>query len=218
MSAPHAGKAEFFLFKGEPDQSPSHAERPYAFKAYALKHAADAGCQTLLWADASILPIRSLEPLWEKIERDGYWIARNGWTNAQWTSDLAYGDLFPSEMTNFGLERCREVNSKIPHVVATSFGLDLRHEVGQKILEEYHRLASQTLAFCGPWTNLTNGVSNDLRIRKCGPDSVLGHRHDQTALSVIAWRLKCQLTDCPEFFSYRGGEVDKTVIVADSTY
>src|ERR1700675_1035100 len=66
------------FWKKEPEGCPPHAEVPYAFKAYALKSAAEYS-DLLLWADASILPIRSLEPLWERIERDGFWIARNGW-------------------------------------------------------------------------------------------------------------------------------------------
>ena len=46
-----------------------------------------------------------------------------------------------------------------------------------------------------------------------GPD-VLGHRHDQTALSVIAWRLGVQLTNCPRWFSYAGGETEETCLIA----
>ncbi len=50
---------------------------PYAFKAFALQDAARI-YDMLIWADACILPIRPLDKLWERIERDGYWFARNG--------------------------------------------------------------------------------------------------------------------------------------------
>ena len=48
---------------------------------------------TLLWCDACIVPVRPLEPLWEKIERDGYWFCANGWSNYEWTAALAYWEM-----------------------------------------------------------------------------------------------------------------------------
>lgn len=208
-----------------PFYSPQHSEIPYAFKGWALK-AANATYQkkVLLWADASIVPIKPLARLWEKIERDGYWIARNGWTNYQWTADSAYPDLFPLYIRDADLRRLdplppgggfvyhvgsilmsQDINKRIPHVVATAFGLDLRHPIGRGIFDEYLRLA-QTNAFCGPWKNTPE--------TPCGPADVLGHRHDQTALSVIAWRLGCELSDCPDYFAYAGSETDQTILVA----
>lgn len=194
-----------------PPGSPSHRDIPYGFKAHAMNQAVKAGADAVLWADASILPIRMLDGLWTQIERDGYWICRNGWMNSEWTCDAAYTDLGVT----------REENARIPHVVATSFGVSMKHETGKRIFDEYLRLA-QTRAFCGPWMNskhadyasmLING-----RCAPCGPANVRGHRHDQTALSLIAWRNACTLTDPPQVFAYRGGETERTVLVADSTY
>jgi hypothetical protein len=194
-----------------PIRSPSHQEVPYAFKAWALKEAEEKGYTTLLWADACILPIRSLEPLWERIERDGYWIGSQagpepdkGYTNYEWTADSACRDLL-----GFAADRVREINRTIPHVVATAFGVNTKHPTGEAIQVEYLRLA-QTKAFCGPWTN---DPSNP-----CGPHDVRGHRHDQTALSVIAWRQGCKLTRWPEVFAYRGHEDERTILVADGKY
>ena len=118
---------------------------PYAFKAYALVEAAKQ-YDTLLWADACILPVQPLESLWERIERDGYWISRQGYNNYEWTADSAYPDLFPSVT----LDNARELQRRIPHVVATSFGLSMKHPQGRAFLSEYYRLASTTRAFCGP--------------------------------------------------------------------
>ena len=205
-----------------PPGSPTHAEIPYGFKAYALKAAIEAGATTLLWADACILPIAPLGPLWERIERDGYWISNNGFTNYEWTADSAYSDLFHGveDMP----ESVRAVNRDIKHVVATAFGISMEHPTGRAIFEEYYRLASETKAFCGPWANanyLGDGwpyAENPPRLMPCGPSDVRGHRHDQTALSVIAWRLGCQLTNAPDIFAYAGGATDKTILVADATY
>lgn len=211
-----------------PPGCPPHSEIPYAFKAYAMRRVADDDVNTLLWCDASIVAgERPLKDLFEKIEHDGYWIANNGWTNYEWTADSAYPDLFPESQDDW--DSAREENKKIPHVVATAFGLSRAHPVGKSILNAYYRLASETKAFCGPWINSEYGIGQSPvvaarewaapeRVAPCGPNDVRGHRHDQTALSVIAWRLGCKLTSCPEWFAYRGGETDKTCLVADGAY
>ena len=195
---------------------------PYAFKAYAMKEAS-ARHDLLLWCDACVVPIRSLEPLWERIERDGYWMGVNGYTNYEWTADSAYPVLFQEIDISCTLEQAREQNRNIPHVVATAFGLNVRHPKGKRFLDEYYRLASETKAFCGPWQN-TNAPSvegrntGDRVSGPCGPPDVSGHRHDQTAASVIAWRLGFELTKPPEVFCYKGSETEQTILVADGQY
>lgn len=227
-----------------PRSWPSHAETPYAFKAYALKEAFELGYTTLLWADACMLPIAKLAPLWERIERDGYWFSRCGYTNYEWTADSAYPDLFhdylthhkqqyteetalpPEYIADIGMARARRTNRTIEHVVATSFGISLEHTIGRAFLEEYYRLASETTAFCGPWTNLANLPNDDVghdirRLSRCGPADVRGHRHDQTAASVIAWRLGMKLTSAPDIFAYgRPGDSQdpRTILLADGSY
>jgi len=183
-----------------PPGSPTHAQSSYAFKAHALKAAAEKGYRLLLWADASVKPVRSLEPLWERIERDGYWIqANDGWNNWQWTAQAAYD---PLEITE-------EENQKVTHVMAISFGIDLESETGGLILDDYIRLAKSG-AFNGHW-------KND-RLQAHPNPKVLGHRHDQTALSIIAHRLGCKMTAQPEPLAYLGRETPKTILIADGNY
>lgn len=217
-----------------PDGCPPHREagicaatavdeiRPYAFKAYALLAAAAKGHNQLMWCDSSIVPIRSLAPLWERIERDGYWMCRNGWRNDEWTADDAYADLFPDFKDCFkgestSLAALRDLNSTIPHVVATTFGISLDHPKGRAFLSEYYRLASQTRAFCGPWQNTNHpdaeGINHGRPRGPCGPPHVLGHRHDQTAASVIAWRLGFVLDAPPTTFAY-SNPCDTTILMA----
>ncbi len=238
----------FLIWKNRlPDGCPPHRDRgvlagtpescvPYAFKAYALKSAADAGYDLLLWTDACILPVKPLDELWERIERDGYWMSRQGYTNYQWTADSAYPDLFSRMYGDedrawpSNLEALRAINRTIPHVVATSFGLNVKHPKGKEFLNQYYRLASETRAFCGPWQNAAServaGRNTDRAAAYCGPEDVLGHRHDQTAASVIAWRLGFELTDPPNIFSYPPEDADgnrlpldeRTILLADGRY
>ena len=225
-------REQICAFGGILEAWPSHDVKPYAFKAYALAYASRFD-DTLLWCDASLLPIKPLGPLWERIERDGYWISRNGFTNYEWTADSAYPDLF-SDMrigdggtwTNWGavplMIKARLINREIEHVTAGCFGISLRHETGREILRQYLDLA-KTNAFCGPWINAKFVNPDGSRtagphVAPCGPSDVRGHRHDQTALSVIGWRLGLTYTSAPEIIAYRGGETESTILVFDGAY
>jgi hypothetical protein len=207
---------KYVLWTELPPGCPPHREVPFAFKAVSLRQAADEGYTSLLWVDASILPIRPLAPLWEKIERDGYLLMNNGWSNYEWTADSAYPDLFPdiyrSHVDADPIGAARVVNRTIPHLVGGVVGLDMTTALGRTFLDEYYRLASTTRAFCGPWGNTNSPRCPDTGILPrgpCGPPDVLGHRHDQTAASVVAWRLGMKLTDSPRMFSYvRGNSKD----------
>lgn len=177
-----------------PTGSPTHQDRPYAFKVYAIKDALRMGATRVLWTDASVVAIKSLEPLWNLIERQGYWFSDNGeWNCGEWTCDSA---LEPLGIT-------REEAFRIPQIAATAFGLDLRQEIGRAFLTELEYL-SKTSAFCGPWVNFNGEASPDKR--------VLGHRHDQTAASVIVWRMGLKMTKQPDFFSDYRSENGSTIL------
>ena len=189
---------------------PTHKEKPYAFKAYALLEASKEA-DLLLWCDAAVIPVRPLAPLWQRIEEDGYWIAVNGWTNYEWTADSAYADLFPT----LSIDAAREINKTFPQILGTSFGLNVRSDIGAAFLEEFYRLA-QTNSFCGPWGNTRSAKGpkyHESMMGDCGPADVLGHRHDQTAASMLAWKLKMKLTPPGEFFGYPPA-TEKTILLA----
>lgn len=214
----HAGPHEEYFWHRQPSCWPLHSAKPFAFKAWAMQYAAEHGAETLLWCDSSIIAIRPLEPLWERIEQDGYWFSRNGWSNAEWCADSAYPELFPG----VPLEEARSINVGIEHVVATCFGISMRHPMGRVFLEQYMKLANGR-AFCGPWTNSNHPDAAALpidgyKVGPCGPPTTRGSRHDQTVASVLAWSLGFKLTDPPEPFSYKGGEKKGTLVVADGSY
>lgn len=194
----HIAGIQGIFWQGDvPDGCPAHSERPYAFKAYAMQQVAMMGYRKILWVDASIVMVNRVDRIFSRAAEHGAWISRNGFRNSEWTADSAYSDLGVT----------REENHGIDHVVATAFAVDLDHPKGTALLQEYFRLASETKAFCGPWRNTEENP--------CGGPGVLGHRHDQTALSVIAWRLGIPLTDPPAYFAYEGHETRETILVAD---
>lgn len=197
----HAPDAAFVFWQSLPATSPSHQEMPYAFKAHALEHAKMLGHTQLLWADASIVAIAPLDRIWEYAQKHGVWFSKNGYRNSEWTAESAYPLLFPMSGPNadaWSLPTAKSVNSRIEHVVATTFAVDLTHPDGREFLKNYGELARNG-SFRGPWTG---GIG-------------VQHRHDQTAASVIVDGLGTPLTDPPQYFCYAGGEVEGTYLVAD---
>jgi hypothetical protein len=183
-----AGAAILTWYDKLPPHSPTHQECNYAFKAWAIEHARSIGHTRILWCDASIRPLRSVEPLWQLIESQGYWFSANGYKNSQWTAK--------NTLPLLGVTA--EENETIEHLATTAFGLDLRSDIGHEFADEFLRLAKNG-SFHGPWVG---GIG-------------VQHRHDQTAASVIAHRLGMKLTPPPQWFAYRGGETAETVLLAD---
>ena len=87
-------------WRTSPAHWPSHQDKPYAFKAYALQAAAEFydNDALLLWCDACIVPVRDMEPLWQRIERDGAVFMNNGWYNYEWTAEGVCPSLFPDHV------------------------------------------------------------------------------------------------------------------------
>lgn len=180
------------FYRDIPPGWPKHSDKPYAFKPFALMEASKTSYM-VLWCDSVIVPIRPMKPLWYRIERDGYFIAEagNGNNNYQWTANSAYADLFP----DVSIEEARETSKTFLQVHAAVIGLNLKSSIGAEFLREYYRLAKDTNAFVGPWSNTAD--------KNCGPSDVKGHRHDQTAASLIAWRLGMKLARFPEPYAYQ---------------
>jgi hypothetical protein len=180
-----------------PQGSISHHGMPYHFKAVALRTARESGAELVLWLDASIKPVKPLDALWQLIETQGYWLSKNWWPNGEWCSDAALPLL--------GITR-EEVFQQ-HHVIAGAIGLNLKSEIGNKFLDEYIRL-SENGSFRGPWKNVRGEASSDPRVR--------GHRHDQTAASVIAARLGMELTTPPAWIAYMDHGSSETVLSIDN--
>ena len=176
-----------------PEGSPSHAESPYEFKLHAIREAWTwARAEQILWMDSSVVPVAKLARIWDLISAQGYWISRNyDYVNGMFTADSAYPALGVTV----------EENWKIPHVVAGAWGINLTHKTGKAILAMMTEFARAGV-FRGPW----QGGSADPR--------VIGHRHDQTALSVAAWELGLTLTEMPSPYAEDSGDTAGTILVA----
>lgn len=170
LSAGYDG--DFMLAKDESEIGcPQHKEVPYAFKAYMLRQAVEEGYEQIFWCDSAIVLVGHLNRLYEQLSSTGYLFAYGGWNNGQWCSDAAL----------VSLDITREEAFDTPHMMANMMGFDMRHDVCHEFLKQYYEKATDGVSFKGAWRNRNHEVSND--------DRVLGHRHDQTAASVIAHKL-----------------------------
>lgn len=171
-----AGKIREVGYQGEyiqylntlPPNCYPHHEIPYHFKPMAFLDAYNQGYRQILWMDAPVYPAKSLDPLFETIERDGYLILLNGWSNGEWTSDRA---LLPLGMS-------REASFSQPHAMACVMGFDLSRTDVLMVFNKW--MLSAMDAYPGPWKNENGNCSSD--------DRVLGHRHDQSAISAFAYQ------------------------------
>jgi hypothetical protein len=156
------------LYKDYPNRLFS-GTNAYYLKPSALYEAAKEHNQ-LLWMDSSCWVIKDLEPIWEAIEKDGYYFIHAGFNCAQYCNDesLAY----------FGVTR--DEAEKMPLIYAISFGLDLSHVIGRNIYDRFLTSADNKIFDKG------NG-STDPRF--------IAHIFDQSALSIIAYQLGCKIHD-----------------------
>lgn len=70
-----------------PPNAPSHDEKTYAFKLYAMLDAVRRGYTTLLWSDACVVCTADPTPAFEAIERDGIILVNDGHRLREWASD-----------------------------------------------------------------------------------------------------------------------------------
>ena len=173
-----------------PSGCPSHLEVPFAFKPHCLSEARAQGWNAVLWLDSSCLVVRSLDPIFEAIEANGYVLFKNSSTRVgEWASDQT--------LSEFGLSR--EQALALPEVNAAAIGMNFNRRIGVDFLESWHEAARNKISFRGiseafeSWEdyedvkwNLSGRVSPDPRVR--------GHRHDQTVAGILAARFGMELT------------------------
>ena len=151
----------------------SHAEINYGFKAGMINKALNLGYESILWIDASVYAAKDVTPIFDYIDNNGYFVFQYGQqssvTSGEWCADVA---LEPLGIT-------RDESYKIPHAYATLFGLNLKKHA--EFFKEYLRLAEDGAAFTAPWHNHKGEASIDSRVK--------GHRHDQTVMSVLMWKM-----------------------------
>jgi hypothetical protein len=167
------GGATWFATDEQQIGCPTHQESPYAFKPAMFAKAADDGYDLALWCDAAIWACRPLEPVFDHIQTHGHMLFYNGMVG-NWSSDAA--------LESFGINR--DTAMGINEIIGCCIGLNLKHPRSQLFLKLWREKSMDGKTFPGSWHNNNQEVSKDPRVR--------GHRHDQTAASIIAWQLEME--------------------------
>lgn len=181
-----------------PPGSPPHRDENYAFKKYALHDAARGGYNLLVWLDAPMVAVRDPALLLEQVERDGYaFFGAPQWNCGEWSTDacLAY----------FGVGRVEAFS--VPMFPSSAFGLSLAHPIGREVYQRF--IAVPYTALNGSW------YRNDREAPPSPNPRVLGHRHDQSALSLIAYQLGLAVPWSPTPFAHANRADATTIFVHD---
>lgn len=187
-------------------RTPERDYTAYCAKPFALRALRDSGADIGILLDAAFCPIRPIHPLIDHIAMTGYYLCRNGFRVGEWCQDAALGPLGITRKESF----------EIPEASSYCVGLNFTKPEPNELLD---RWCESWPTFAGPHTN-TKRSSTDPGFPTrnpgwCSDDPrVNGHRHDQTALSVIAHKLGMdQLVRRPKFTAYLGQEGPETVLV-----
>ena len=158
---------------------------PYNIKASAIFEAAKRIIggfkESFLWADCSVWAIKDISPIFDIIERDGYYLLSSGYNAAQTCSDKC--------LDYFGITR--DEAEKIPDSSTMVFGFKNGHKIGMEFICEFIT-ASMMGVFEGSREH--DNQSQDPRF--------LFHRQDQSAATCIAHKLGMKLHSFGEHVAY----------------
>lgn len=130
--------AEIFFYRLESQVgSPSHVDNNYAFKVYTFAKAIQAGFTHILWLDASMFVLKDLTPIFEIIDKDGYFLQNGGWKNSEWTNERAkeYFNTNEGDM-----------------MAACVLGINIENEKSKEFFELWTKSMNDGI-FNGDWTN-----------------------------------------------------------------
>ena len=166
--------------------SPTHQQVPYAFKTYCLKRCLDAGYDTAIYADASIWAIKSWDPIWAIIDKQGHYFEEAGHWAGTWTTD--------SVLNRMGVSRDEAMTIRM--FSAGFAGLNFKNPKAVEFLKKWHSYACDGDSFKGTWGNENGQMSKDPRCK--------GHRHDMSVASILAHQMGLKLGRGGTFLAYIG--------------
>jgi len=174
--------ADLLMFVGENSiNAPLHSKIPYAFKIYSILRAYEMGYTSILYLDTSAYAIADANPIFEIIERDGYFMEEAGHYCGTWTNDKT--------LNYFDITRDQAMNMTMYSAGFT--GLDFKCLDAR---EFFDRWVDSMHYFNGQWNNLAETESKDKRCQ--------GHRHDMSCASIIANQLRMKYQSGGSYFQY----------------
>jgi hypothetical protein len=100
-----------------PEGSSPHSESPYGFKMHAIKAAYEKGYTSILWLDSPAYAVKEdISPIFEKIEKEGYYAMSHIDPLENWVSDSA--------LKAYGWEREKLIGYNLPSGSCYGFRID----------------------------------------------------------------------------------------------
>jgi hypothetical protein len=158
--------ARMFWGNTYPPHSPPHCQVSHGFKAYALRAAKRKGYRNVLWLDASIVPLKPFDWVWEEIEKRHVL----AFDNPAWI----YGHFAPDDTLKYFHTSMEKANSMIC-VHGGIMGFDFANPVAQNFFQDYMRAAVARIPFTGG-----SGRSSN-------PD-FKAVRHDQNVFTELVYK------------------------------
>lgn len=149
-------------------------ENLYNCKASAFEQVINKGYDNILWLDCSVWAVNKVQPIFDIIEKDGYYFLNNGYNCAQTCSDkcLEYYRI------------TRDVAETYTEVATGIFGVSLKTDIGWKFIEKFIEGCKEGAA---DGSRLHDGQSKDERF--------LFHRQDQSVASIVLARMGLKPND-----------------------
>ena len=158
--------ADYFEFTDESEVgAPKHADNNYAFKVYAIEKIRNIGYTQVLWLDASIFAVSSVEPIFNLIKRHGHFAEDSGNNCGNWCNDRSL------EYVGISRDEAMEVTM----ISSGVLGFNFNNETTNKFFESWKQSMLNGM-FIGRWDNQLKTESQDERC--------MGHRHDQSLASL----------------------------------
>lgn len=140
---------ETFTYKHEYEVgAPTHQQNPYSFKIYAIDYLREHGYNQILWLDASVYPVKDITPVFDWIDKHGYFMEEAGHYVGQWCNDRT--------LEFFGITR--EEAMTMPMFSAGFVGFDFRNETAVTFFSRWKNAMLNGM-FKGDWSNHRHDMS-----------------------------------------------------------
>jgi len=147
----------FFGFQTEEQiGSPKHHENPYAFKVYCFNRVMAMGFNKIIYADSSLYPIKSIQPIIDHLDNVGYVMEDSGHFAGQWCNENA--------LNYFGVTK--DEIKDVPMFTAGFLGLDLSRDIPRRFFNHWYNSMING-AFKGSWSDHRHDMTCGSVIAKC---------------------------------------------------
>ena len=131
-----------------------YAGVPYSFKIFAMKEAQQQGFSNVLWLDSALLPLRNIEPLFDRIEKDGALLDERPWSGMDFYIFASTKKLL---LEKTGIDVCAA-----PHLVTIVFGLKMDTVQTEELVKQYYDFVKMGTPFlsCFPEEFVLSSIIN----------------------------------------------------------